>query len=153
MLDLCIPVPADCLGLAGEGGRDAVVFHCQIHRLPSSQDPRLPHLHWAPKNLGAEPAIVVWGHYLGFPRAGKGNGWYLRQRCCQQREMQAQQLLLAQGLLYSSTLYLQCLQGQGWLLPRPWPSLPAGSAFACPLCLLGQGGTGRAESGCACVPG
>lgn len=81
----------------------------------------------------------------------QGNGWYLRQRCCQQREMQAPQLLLAQGLICSCTSYLQCLQGQGWLLPRPWPFLPAGSAFACPLCLLGQGGTVRAESGCAWV--
>lgn len=47
--------------------------------------------------------------------------------------MQAQQLLLAQGLICSCTLYLQCLQGQGWVLPWPSPSLPAGSAFACPL--------------------
>lgn len=75
MLDLCAPVPADCLGVAGQGRSDAVVVHSQPYRLPSSpRGPHLPRLRWAPKNLGAEPLIAVQGHYLGFPRAGREMG-------------------------------------------------------------------------------
>lgn len=92
------------------------------------------------------------GTWFRLPTCWEGNGRYLQQCCCQQKQMQAQQLLLAVGLISSCTLYLQlraAVSARAGLDPALALALPASRVCsACPLawsvtcecdlCLLGS---------------